>query len=170
MTVITADRSCLEKPVFSANDVTSAVAVVSNKRKERSSEEKEFDKIVRSCVRKRSHKQDLYPNKNRTRRKAKRLYSVTTLSASSRFGGRRTVAIYDNFDMAVESVEKNYGDIYEYSYSLCVIEAVFCNYLYGCSEECYWYKWYGSPERKGSGYKPIHTPKAYESICGFGIG
>lgn len=168
----------MNKPnvIISSNAISSVATVLANPSKERTEEEVRFDKIVAGCVRLRGrHKQKPKPTGKHVGR-AKRLYTVTTLAASSRFGGRRTVAIYDSFDQAVELVTGNHGDIYEYSYKLCVIEGVLCNRLYGTLNEAYWFKWYGTVSKDSwehsryDGYKAIRTPKEYEGICGHGIG
>lgn len=155
---------------MSNNAMASVVAVMAGPSKERDAEEAAFKKVVDSCVRLRGgHKQKPKPT-GKYMSRIKRLYSVTTLAASARYGGRRTVAVYDSFDRAVELVENNYGDIYEFSYQLCVVEAFICNRLYGTLDEAYWFKWYGDPNKKNSGYRAIKTPEEFIGVHGHGIG
>jgi hypothetical protein len=134
---------------------------------ERTDEEKEFLEMVKAC-------RPLEKHVQRTDRpdfgadEGPRLYTVTTIAPSNRFGGTRTPVICNNFERAREIVEENEGDIWECSYYLAVIEAVIPNYLYGSSyiHERYWYRYNTDTER----YEPIEMPERYENIYGFGIG
>lgn len=143
-----------------------AATLASRGRRERTEEEKAFDATVASCVRKKGG----HTQKPTTRSGVKRLYTVTTMAASTRYGGNRTVVVCDSFKKAEGIVLGNYGDIYEFSYQLCVIEAIACNRLYAYLDEAYWYRWYGDPNKRGSGYRAIHTPKVYANTFGFGVG
>lgn len=142
----------------------------------RTPKEEEYDAIVKACVRKRTPHRQKRPNANVVKYKGTRLYTVTTIAASDRFGGTRTVAVCATLKRAKTIVEKNMGDIYECSYMLVVIEAVVADWLYGGTLlENYWYKWYGpGGMKKGGGYKgsykPIEIPEAYKNVFGFGIG
>jgi hypothetical protein len=94
---------------------------------------------------------------------SQRLYTVVSISPGKGFGGNVTVAVCDSFESAVEIVEINDPNaIYEYTYSLVVIEAIASNYLMYPLEEQYWYCWVD-----GAGYKPIECPKAFEQFFGF---
>lgn len=94
-----------------------------------------------------------------------RLYAVTTIASLPRYGGTRTPVVCDSFEAAKEIVETNMGDIYEYSYSLVVIEGVRPNRLYGCIfSEQYWYRWDDGSKR----YVAIETPPGWECISGHG--
>jgi len=96
------------------------------------------------------------------------LYSITTIARNEKFGGTRTVAICTSLTTACRIVEGNHGDIWEHSYMLAVIEAVWPNALYGGlkGRDTYWYRW--SVEKKA--YEAIETPDAYQKRAGFGIG
>lgn len=134
---------------------------------EETPEEKAFKEIVLSCVLKpEGHKQKPLPDFT----SAKRLYAVTTLAPSRRYGGTRTPVVCDSFERAQEIVLTNEGDIFETSYHLVVIEASICNYLYSQIglEEQYWYVWEG--DSRDGGYKPIEIPEAHKCTIGWGIG
>lgn len=128
----------------------------------RTSEELEFLIMVEGARPLDNHVQKA-PHKDR-----KALYTITTIAPGPRFGGQRTPAICDNLERAREIVENNEGDIWECSYYLAVIEAVFPNYLYSSSysDERYWYR-YNTGTRR---YEPIETPEWYKNTFGFGIG
>jgi len=131
-----------------------------------------FQTILDSCVTKANgHTQKLasaqflkYELEGTTRR----LYSVTTIAPSLKYGGFRTPVICDSFEKAKEIVEGNHGDIFELSYRLVVIEALAANWLYGHLREAYWYRWEGSAAE--GGYRPIEVPPAYKGVVGFAIG
>lgn len=150
----------------SSNALASVQAALANPSVKRTEEELAYDKIVSSCV--------FLPKRQRQKplpdqyRKVKRAYTVTTIAASVRYGGTRTVAVCSSLNHARKMVERNYGDIYEASYRLAVIEAIGLNCLYTHLCETYWYKWDGSYQ-KGR-YRPIKTPKAFERSFGFGVG
>lgn len=96
-----------------------------------------------------------------------RLYTITTMCRHKDFNSRRTPGITTTFDEANTLVEGNYGDIYEFSYGLCVIEAVMPNQLYGSIPgESYWYVWDIQQDK----YVPIETPKQMVHGVGWGIG
>jgi hypothetical protein len=125
----------------------------------------EFDKIVDSVIDKPSGHEIEW--KKRPRTCGAVLYAITTVAS---FLPRPCVAICNTFERAKEIVERNEGDIFEYAYSLVVIEAVEADRLNGTTGllEQYWYVWRGTPE-DGS-YRPIHCPEAYEHMTGWGVG
>jgi len=131
--------------------------------RERTAEEKWYDASLAACVYKPGHAQHIG-----SKLAAGRMYTVTTIASSERYGGMRTVALCRTFDRAKEIVESNEGDIWEFSYMLAVIEAVVPDELYGglILDEQYWYKW--DLERKG--YRPIECPPGRENVFGYGIG
>jgi hypothetical protein len=133
--------------------------------------EKEYREVVRSAVPKVEHVQLDCPEEILQNRGV-RLYTVTTMAASSSLGGTRTVAVCSSFERAREIVESNEGDIFETSYHLVVIEAVVADWLYyPLADEQYWFVWKPDSLDKVSGrYVPIEQPAAYEGMCNFGIG
>lgn len=145
--------------------VSSVAAALLQDPKLRTDEERRYDEVVKSCVPKPcTHSQLPAPEGV-----SKRLYTVTTIAASARYGGTRTPVVCDDFEVAREIVERNAGDIFETSYRLAVIEAVVPNQLYGGTlDEQYWYRWDG-PYETGR-YVPVERPSAYEGTVGFGIG
>lgn len=156
-----------DKVSVSGHALDSVAAVLASpKLHERSPEEKAYDRVCQSVTIKDGHRQ-ARPTKDVVKHKGQRLYSVTTIAASPRYGGRRTVAICSSFERAKATVEKNKGDIYEYSYQLVVIEATVADWLYGgMLNEQYWYVWKGTPEE--GGYTPIERPKAYKYAINIG--
>lgn len=149
------------KVVLSTSAEESVTAALAAPR-ERSEAEKAYDVVVASVVTKDAHVPIEGPE-------GAKLYTVTTIASSARYGGTRTPVICKTFERAKEIVEQNEGDIFEYSYKLVVIEAVLADVLYGGTmDEQYWYVWKGSGET--GGYVPIERPKTYESTIGFGIG
>ena len=97
------------------------------------------------------------------------LYSVTVIAANKRFGGTRTPVMCNSFHKAKFIVEHNVGDLWEYSYHLCVIESVTPNSVYNISwipSKRYWYKW----DLKKHCYIAICEPKEYARIVNWGIG
>lgn len=119
----------------------------------------EYDEILAAVVRKEAHTP---PEDERGV-----LFTVTTIARSEKFGGSRTPVICLTFDRARQIVEENEGDIWEYSYMLCVIEAVLPDVLYSAAGgPQYWYAW----DLKQEKYLPIEIPEAYENTFGYGIG
>lgn len=130
---------------------------------DRTEEEQRYDKIVAACA--------LKPAGHVSPMDAiDRIYTVTTVASSPRYGGTRTVAVCTTFSRAREIVETNEGDIWEYSYKLAIIEVARADCLYGGvgfadSEEGvtqFWYRWEG--ERDGGAYQPIEIPEDYRGI------
>jgi hypothetical protein len=150
--------------------ISSVMAALANKSPERTASETEYDRRIGACVIKpEGHTQKPLPKELACRYRAdKRLYTVTTIASSARYGGKRTPVICDSFDAAQEIVLKNMGDIWEYSYMFVVIEARVANHIYGgINDEHYWYVWVGDQD---GGYQAIETPPEYANTCGFGIG
>jgi hypothetical protein len=144
---------------ISTSTASSVKAALAAPSKERTAQEKAYDALLEKCVYIESHVQ-------KPADKA-RLYTVTTLASSPRFGGDRTPVVCDSFEIAKGIVERNDGDIWEASYDLVVIEAVLPNILYGCViGEQYWYKW----DHDAEAYRPIQCPPGKENIIGYGIG
>jgi hypothetical protein len=152
------------KVKVSGNALASVSAVLaSGGLHKRSDAEKAYDEVIRGVKLKR---------KGHVQKPAVvgvvRLYTVTTIASSARYGGTRTVAVCTSFERAREMVEENVGDIFELSYRLAVIEGLIADHLYGgLDHEQYWYVWKG--DQDGS-YKPIEVPAAYENVVGIGIG
>lgn len=155
---------------FNGSAIESVAAVLASpKPHERSEQEKAYDAIVKSVIVKKGRHRQLKPSAQIVKHGGVRLYTITTIASSVRYGGTRTVVVCSTFRRAKEIVETNEGDIYEYSYRLAVIEATVADWLYGgFTNEQYWYVWEGTSE-DGS-YVPIERPKAYENISNFGIG
>lgn len=150
---------------LSRNAVTSVKAVLRGT-PGRTEAEKEYDESVKGAKRLAGHRQRPLPKGF----VGKRLYTITTIAASARYGGTRTVAVCDSLARAREIVKSNEGDIFECSYLLAVIEAIACNCLYPQvnPSEQYWFRWEGD-SRTGR-YLPIKTPPGYENTFGFGVG
>lgn len=122
-------------------------------------QEKEYHATVASCIPKVEHV--VSPDKEH------QLYTITTLASSDWYGGNRTPAICDNLTRAKEIVERNEGDIWEYTYMLVVIESVKPNCVYSIgSRDEFWYRWNLELNR----YEPIEKPEAYKNTVSFGIG
>jgi len=121
--------------------------------------EDEYSEAIRSSVLKlKGHR--------KKRSTKKKFFAIVTIAKHDRFGGTRTVAIFDSFQKAKNIIE-NYGYyIWENSYNLCLIEAVEMNRIYGaCSGEQYWYKWYTDKES----YSPIEIPEVYKCTVGWSM-
>lgn len=128
--------------------------------------EREYDAVVASVTGRAAHEQAPAPRWLEEQGIA-RLYTVTTIAASARYGGTRTPVVCSSWERAREIVEANEGDIWESSYMLAVIEAVAADCLYGGGlDERYWYAWDLGEGR----YRPVEPPAAYAGQCGFGIG
>lgn len=148
------------KVKVSSHAAASVAAALAAPSPERTEQEKEYYALLERCEYIKAHVLKPFDNK-------KRLYTVTTFAAAARFGGDRTPVICDSFEIAKRFVERNVGDIWEYSYDLVVIEAVLPNVLYGCLPgEQYWYKW----DLDAQAYRPIKCPPGKENIIGHGIG
>lgn len=146
----------------SSNAVSSVAAALAHGNKGPTEQEKAFGVLLTKCVWKegRHEQQPLDPEL-----KVTRLYTVTTITASARYGGVRTPVICTTFEHAREYVERNVGDLYECSYSLAVIEAVVADRLYPttCLSEVYWYMWKSSEDPNVYGqYLEIDVPPGYE--------
>lgn len=102
----------------------------------------------------------------------KRLYTITTICYGDRFTSTRCVAVCSDWNKAIEIVEGNCGDIWEYSYGLCVIEPVLDNRVYGyVGDEVYWFVWTGTEEEGQVGkYCAIETPDECKNVFGWGVG
>lgn len=146
--------------VISSNALESVAAVLANPNtRERTDQEKAYEEVVKSAVIKDGHRQA--PRSEEVEKHhGQRLYMVTTLARSARFGGKRTVAVCSTFEAAQEIVEKNQGDIFECSYHLAVIEGIVADWLYGGDlDERYWYVWEGTSS--DGAYVPIEEPEAF---------
>jgi hypothetical protein len=156
------------KVILSASAEESvAASMAATGKRERTDAERAYDAITQSVVFKDAHV--LLEDRRVSEIAGDKLYTVTTIASSARYGGTRTPVVCKTFERAKEIVEENEGDIFEYSYMLVVIEAVMADTLYGGStDEQYWYVWKGDGET--GGYVPIERPKAYKNTVGFGIG
>jgi len=146
---------------FSNAALSSVAAVLANPKpdeKEKAQIE-EYRALVNRCV----VKPEGHTQQEHKGYKGTRLYTVTTIAPSARYGGVRTPIICDNFEFAKKVVEENLGDIYELSYSLAVIEAVEANHMYSHLEEAYWYVWIsdGTPRPHDGRYHACETPPEY---------
>ena len=82
-------------------------------------------------------------------------------------GGCRCFGWFSSLKQAKEAVEKNHGDIHEYSYLYVVIEKNSDGFRFEIPTE-WWYKWNGTHER--GGYIPIDKPKEIQQTIGWGMG
>lgn len=151
-----------------------ALESIAASRSEPSEKEKEqsraYKEIVNSVVLKNEdHAQEELPEDVR-KYDGRRLYTVTTIASSVRYGGTRTVVVCSTFERAKEIVDANEGDIFEMSYYLVVIEAVVADWLYHTLDEQYWYVWEPGEDGQNGHYVPIEQPAAYVGTVGFGIG
>lgn len=146
------------------NALASVQAALSPRTRADEDAKRQYDDMLASCV----VKPEGHTQKVRPAGVPSRLYTVTTIAESARYGGNRTVVVCDSFEAAREIVEKNYGDIWECSYMLAVIEAVVPNRLYAHLDEQYWYRWVG--DREDGAYQAIEVPERYRNVVGFGIG
>jgi hypothetical protein len=125
--------------------------------------EQEFDAAVTEA-RLNQIQQQLEPSKE-----IDMLFAVTTIAASSKYGGTRCVAICRSFSRAKDIIESNEGDIFEYSYELAVVEAVRPDGVYGTpvlelpDMGQWWWVWDGR-------YLPCKAPEMFSSRFGFGVG
>lgn len=157
------DGPPVRAPQISGSAIAAVQAALFQDPRVRSPEEESYDEVLASCVLKPcGHVQKEKPADVETR-----LYSVTTIASSARYGGTRTPVVCDSFEAAREIVEGNHGDIWEHSYMLCVVEGHVPNRLYSRLGEQYWYMWVGGRE---GGYRPIEVPDRYRNSFGFGIG
>lgn len=135
---------------MTATAIASVQASLASPSRERTDQEKVYDELVASCVYKAEHVQTPETPENKGR-----LYTVTMLAASPRFGGTRTPVICDSFERAVGIVKTNEGDIWETTYQLVVVEGILPNMLYGGDlNERYWFRW----DLDADGYRPIARP------------
>ena len=82
--------------------------------------------------------------------------------------GHRVVGWYPSLKKAIEAVEENHGDIYEYGfYKYAIIEGLEPGLYPDCFNPIF-YKWEGSIE--SGGYKKIERPEATNGFCNFTIG
>jgi hypothetical protein len=154
------------KVVVSQNAIASVEAVPKHGDRTRSDEEKHYDAVLKTCVLQSGGHAQKPASNVIIRHQGKRLYTVTTIASSARFGGTRVVTVCDTFERAQEIIETNEGDIFECSYSLVVIDTVVAGWLYFNLDEQYWYLWVGSAH--DGRYKAINRPKAYENTIGIG--
>lgn len=147
-------------------DFAAHARILKKRKRTKSGQEKSYDKMVKGCIEIPGGHQQKEPDRKN------RLYTITTMASSPRFGGNRTPVICDNWGRANQIVLSNACDIWEYSYMIVVVEAVLPNELYGgFLREQYWYKWFGPKNDMASGgYRAIEIPKDFENTSGFGIG
>jgi hypothetical protein len=149
-------------PVLSVSAVSSIAAALASDPGTRTEAEGRYDEVVRTVVLKPGgHTVARWPELHGPEQP--RLYTVTTIASSARYGGTRTPVICSSFERAHDMVTRNEGELWEYSYMLAVIEAIVPDRLYCNLEEQYWYVW-------RDGYVPIEVPEKYRQVCGFGIG
>jgi len=147
---------------MSAAALASAQASMASPSRERTDQEKAYDTMLAACVYKAEHVQAPETDTNKGR-----LYTVTTIASSARYGGVRTPVICDSFARAKEIIESNEGDIWETTYNLIVVEGILPNMLYGGDlQERYWYKY----DHEAGAYRPIECPPGREDIQGYAIG
>lgn len=129
-------------------------------------DEKDYEHILKSCVKKDTPHIALEDDKN------KWAYTITTIARSAKYGGERTPILCSSFEIANEVVLENSGDIWEHSYNLAVIESVMIDALYGSVHgHKYWYVWDYDPDDPYCGrYVPIEEPEYSKHTWGFGIG
>jgi len=133
--------------------MASIAASLANRGKGRSEEEKAYDELLKTCVLKSCGHSRLSLDDGL-------VFTITTIASSQRYGGTRTPIICSSFERAKEYVENNYGDLFECSYSLAVIEVIALDHLYnGDIKDSYWYKWIDD-----DGYRAIETPEAYKDV------
>lgn len=98
-------------------------------------------------------------------------YTLTTIASAERYGGTRTVAIFDEFAAAEAHVLGNWGDLFECSYDFAVIEALALNELYAGLDlyrSQYWYMWQG--DYPSGAYAPIEKPEPFADLGEFAVG
>lgn len=143
---------------ISANAVSSVAAVLANPRglsDEEKAQRSAYDELLGKCILKpEGHVQKPAPEGCATR-----LYTVTTIAPCVRYGGTRTPVICDSFEVAKHYLDENLGNLFEFSYSLAVIEAVEANCLYSHLNEVYWYMWVDNKDDPAEGdYRAIEVP------------
>ena len=153
-----------ETVVFSASALKSMRAAMTEPSREPTADEKARD-AVRSAVLCGEHVQ-APPTEEFVRHGGTRLYAVTTIASSERFGGKRTVTVCSTFARAKEIVETNEADIAEMAYFFAVIEAIAADWLYYYLDEQYWYVWDGS--WKDGRYRPIEKPEMFAGLTNIG--
>lgn len=148
--------------------MSSVMAAMQQKTEQEEAEIKAFNKMAMAAKPLTGqHRQRPIPKSMRKYiRTDNRLYTVTTIAASARYGGTRTPGIFTTFQKAIDCVLNNYVDIYECSYRLACVEAVVPNGLYSLLFEQYWFRWVGTPD--AGRYVPIRKPKNMSN--GFAIG
>ena len=77
----------------------------------------------------------------------------------------RCIGYFKTKEEAVEAVESNLGDMYEYMYNYAVIEEISSG-LYPHDVEPIFFEWHESTKK----YKKCKRPKALKSQYAFGIG
>lgn len=157
---------------MSNNAVDSVMAALSAPREE-TPEEKAYDAAEENAVvipGGHVEKPSVYPN-------AVRLYSLTTIAASRRYGGTRTVMICDSFERACEALAKGPMFWWEHSYAFAVIEVIYANNPYGgmCDRDQYWFRfnWDKSAppgEYPDARYEAIEKPTHFERFGEFAVG
>jgi len=93
------------------------------------------------------------------------IYTITTVS-DEMFPNCRCVGFYFDLDVAITAVLNNDCDIYEGSYTYCVIEELKQGLYYFPREE-FWFKW----NVKENNYVLLKKkPRKFKNIGGFGVG
>lgn len=79
----------------------------------------------------------------------------------------RSVAWFTELSEATQCVVKNWGDIFETSYTYAVIETL-AEGLYPKVEAEHWFEWIG--DREKGGYQACEKPERMDGVTGVAIG
>lgn len=95
------------------------------------------------------------------------IYTITTIVGSDITKiNSRCIGFYFDLDVAIKEVENNSCDMFEFSYTYCVIEEVKQGLYYFPRKEV-WFKW----DNNKNGYVRLEEkPDIFKSIGGFSIG
>jgi hypothetical protein len=93
------------------------------------------------------------------------MYFITTITNLSDCSNSRCIGYFSEQEVAVKTIESNWGDFWETIYNYAVIENV-PEGVYQIDHNPLWFQY----DRDTEKYKPIDRPEETLHQCGFGIG
>lgn len=93
------------------------------------------------------------------------MYFITTITNLSNYGNSRCIGYFSDQDIAIKTIESNWGDFWETIYNYAVIENI-PEGIYQIDPNPLWFQY----DRDTEKYKSIERPKETLHQCGFAIG
>jgi len=105
------------------------------------------------------------PNSCFKKGEAKTIFCVCGMENFRYPSKRRTYGWYSKFGKAIEAVQDNRGELWEYCYDYIVVEEV-KEGVWGLAVKEWWFKW----NRRSKKYRSINKPNATKGTVNWSIG